>query len=105
MTDHWTGDQVRDLPKWAMCDGYCVDKFYSIADTLDAQQAELAAAEWMRFRVVEFRQLIYPKDIFVGCEDCENDSCDCDPGVKHLRRMNNAIAAYAALSDPAEKDS
>lgn len=34
---------------------------------------------------------VYPGDVFVGCDECEDQECDSDPGVILIRRIRNAM--------------
>lgn len=40
---------------------------------------------------------IYPREIFIGCDDCGNETCDCDRGVQISRQLADAIDAYAKV--------
>jgi hypothetical protein len=49
--------------------------------------------ETMRNAALALLNVIYPHEVFIGCDRCADDppTCACDPGVRLVRRVRNSL--------------
>jgi len=62
----------------------------------------LEAAERLKIVAQKIQDEILPRDIFVGCDDCVNEACECDRGIQITRQLTEALAAYDKVKEPSE---
>ena len=59
------------------------------------------AAEKLNAAAQKIHDEIYPREIFIGCDDCVNETCDCDRGVQISRQLADAIDVYSKVTSDA----
>lgn len=50
-------------------------------------------------RVDDLLKMVYPEDVFHGCDGCEAGTCATDPGVRAIRRVRNALREWRWRED------
>ena len=56
------------------------------------------AGEKLNTAAQKIHDEIYPRTIFVGCDDCCNETCDCCRGVQISRQLADGLDAFARAS-------
>ncbi len=60
----------------------------------------LEAADRLQTVAQKIQTEIYPREIFVGCDECCNETCECDRGVQITRQLTEALDACTKAKEP-----
>lgn len=62
----------------------------------------LEAADRLKTAAQKMHDEIFPRTIFVGCDDCCNETCECIRGVQIARQLTDALDACAETEETVE---